>query len=169
MTPHSAVVVAIYLALFIIKEIIVPMTSKGFKPEATTIKLNFKDTDLDGLVITIKSVSVKKFNAMMADTRTGAEGAESNKELIELFLEKLVSWNLLGEDEEPLPHTVEAVESLESNLFTRIVIAWQQGMTTVPTTSRQPSTGGSPPSRSAESTLGLDSLSESPGSLLTPG
>ena len=139
----------------------------GFTPEPTTIKLNFKDTELDGLEVVTKSCSVKEFNQFirlsMTDITRGENPAASNEEIEKLFASKLVSWNLEIPAGRPVPTTLAGIRSLETNIFSRILLAWQRGLTTVPTRSQPPSKNGALPERSEESMLGLDKLSESPG------
>lgn len=139
----------------------------GFTPEPTTIKLNFKDTELDGLTITTKSCTVKEFNQFirwsLTDVSKGEDPVKSNEAIEELFASKLIEWNLEIPAGRPVPTTLAGVRRLDSNIFARILLAWQRGLTSVPTKPQPQSNNGALPDRSEESMLGLDQLSQSPG------
>jgi hypothetical protein len=137
----------------------------GFEPEETTIKLNFKDqSDLDGLEVVMRSMSVKEYNDQMASALlTGAEGINASIAVIGKFTDKLVSWNITRGGE-PVPADRAGVDSQDTNLITRIWSQYQAALTTVPTRRSASSSNGSLPNRSEELTLGLGSMSESPES-----
>jgi hypothetical protein len=135
----------------------------GFTPEATTIRLNFQGGTLEGLEVVTKSVTVKEYNRIL-----GAGGSmsmlESNELVLEKFLVALVSWNLEIPAGRPVPKTRSGCDRIDSPVLAEILAAWMVGLTSVPTRSPTRSKNGSRPDRSAELTLGLDELSESPGS-----
>lgn len=140
----------------------------GFTPEPTTVRLNFKDTELDGLIVVTKSCTVKEFNQFirwsLTDVTKGGDPVASNEEVEKLFASKLIEWNLEIPTGKPVPTTLAGIRSLEANVFSRILSAWQRGLTSVPTKSQPPSGNGALPDSSEESMLGLGQLSESPGS-----
>jgi hypothetical protein len=135
----------------------------GFTPEPTTIKLNFKD-DLEGLQVTMRSMSVAEYNAMLTDMMaTGEEFLKANQAIYDQFSERLVSWNLDDGHGVPVPATREGLDTQDTNLVSRMIAAWQGALTAVPTKRKPQSENGSLPNRMEESTLGLDSMSQSPG------
>jgi hypothetical protein len=107
----------------------------GFRPDPTTYKLNFAGTDLDGLEVIMRSVSVKEFNEML---RLGVAGADTekvvkaNERVIEMFTRALVEWNLETQAGDAVPATKDGVLAQESRLVTRMIGAWQMALVTVP-------------------------------------
>ncbi len=138
----------------------------GFRPSPVLIKLNFRDSDLEGLEVTMRSVTIREHAELLrGQASVSSDLVESNEAYLAKFASKLVSWNLENpESGEPVPATREGVDSLESNVFTQISRAWQQALLTVPPTSPAPSQNGAAPGISLEESLGLGSAS-----ILPPG
>lgn len=100
----------------------------GFRPEPTHYKLNFKGTDLEGLEVTMKSVTVREFGEMLkAATLEGItpETIQSNDMILKLFADSIVSWNLEDAKGKPVPRTVEGVKNQERPLIAKLLSAWQ--------------------------------------------
>jgi hypothetical protein len=135
----------------------------GFTPEATTIKLNFEGTALQGLEVVTNSITVGKYNALISSAGNKSL-LESNAIVLDEFLAALVSWNLEIPAGRPVPRTRKGCERIDSPVMTEILAAWMVALTSVPTKSPTQSRNGDRPSRSEESNLGLAGLSENPGS-----
>lgn len=84
----------------------------------------------EGLVVRMSSIRLGKLRRLMALTADESAGDESVGEILDLFGESLISWNL--EDFEtgaPVPTTKDAIEEQEIELVMRIVEAWMERMT----------------------------------------
>lgn len=134
----------------------------GFTPETTTIKLNFSGSALEGLEVVTHSVSVGVYNKLIGGESLSV--FDSNAQILDQFLTALVSWNLEVPAGRPVPKTKKGVERIESNTLSEILSAWMVALTSVPTKYPTRSNGTRPPNRLEESSLGLEGLSESPGS-----
>lgn len=84
----------------------------------------------DGLVVRMASIRLGKLRRLMALTNDNSAGDEGVGEILDLFQESLVSWNLENfEDGAPIPTTKAGVEDQEVELIMRIVEAWMDRMT----------------------------------------
>lgn len=84
----------------------------------------------EGLIVRMASIRLGKMRRLMALTSDSAADDDGITEILNLFGESLISWNL--EDFEtgaPVPTTREAIEEQEIELVMRIVEAWMERMT----------------------------------------
>lgn len=124
----------------------------GYRKVPTIYELAFEEGDMDGLVVKMKSMKLGRIRRMVA--LTSDESVEVNdqqlEEMIDLFVDGLVTWNLEDEDGNPIPATREGVEDQEAPFILAILSKWLGVMTGVPaelgkdSTSGQPFPGGSP-------------------------
>src|SRR5215472_1165405 len=100
----------------------------GFRPQRKIHKLVFDGTDLDGLIVRMKSCSVAEWNEtleMMNFEGTPAEAKKANETLNEVFAGRIIEWNMEDPDTgDPVPTTKEGFESLEQGVAARIIAAW---------------------------------------------
>jgi hypothetical protein len=124
----------------------------GFKPQETIYKLTF-EKELEGLEVRIKACTVGEFNKLTKAATSGDEDVEESDEMAtQLFLSKVVSWNIENGDGETLPITREGLETLEMGLISAIIQGWQMAMVNVPDPLHRGSSNGR---RSEEASLGL--------------
>lgn len=86
--------------------------------------------DEEGLVVRMMSIRLGKLRRLMALTSDNGDSDEGVGEILDLFGQSLVSWNL--EDYEtgaPIPTSKEGIEDQEVELIMRIVEAWMDQMT----------------------------------------
>ena len=115
-----------------------------YKHESRTFILRFED--LPGLEVAMRPISVGKLMDMagIADgVKAGKSTEEETLELFRMFASKLQSWNLDGDDDQPVPADLEGVRSLDSDLFMQIFEGWFEGMTRSPKAPRTLSPDGS--------------------------
>jgi hypothetical protein len=131
----------------------------GFTPKRTVYTLDFEGTELDGLIVKARSVSVGtllEFTAMadLAERLTGdgaaqaAEGVEVMRvvgDLLGSFADVLRSWNLTDEDGDDVPPTLDGLRSLEFRHAMTIITAWTRAASDVPAPLSSGSSGGAPP------------------------
>lgn len=144
------------------------MAAKGFKPDRTYHRLTFDD--YPGLVVVFRPLSVGGMLEFvkLLDQVEGLDEEHfkpSDLGLIEKFFAAvagaLKSWNVLGEDDEPVPATYEGVMSQDVAFVRDIAEKWAKSAIVVDPTSPagSPSGGTSP-----EAALAAASRSRSPGS-----
>lgn len=139
----------------------------GYKVKRTTYKLAFEDDDLDGLEVTVRSISLARFLTMvdvqkLQALQVGALTLE-DRELIERLFDQLarslVAWNLEEEDGTPIPPTRDSIFEGDVMLMCQIVMAWVGAMVSVPTPLGPNSNDGP---RFPEASIPMAPLSENP-------
>ena len=115
-----------------------------FKLRSQTVDLDFQGTDWEGLEVQcIARASLADALAFQVAAGAGlglAEVAEVVRRFGDTFL---VSWNVVGPDEEPLPPTGEALLNLgDGRLAVAILNAWGAAVASAPLASRLPSKDG---------------------------
>ena len=134
----------------------------GFYPEPVQYHLHFPEDDaLHGLEVLMASLSVREYNEMMrraAIQGITEETVKANDEMVDLFVAKLVSWNLEDRDGKAVPRTRKAVDGLDRNLVGKIILAWQMALVGIPVPLESESSNGQ---LSREQSLGLASASRS--------
>lgn len=133
----------------------------GFRPEPTIYKLSFKDSHLDGLTVRIGGCTVAEWQETLrsANPEDGTGVADANEQMLALFAKYLVEWDL--EDPrtgEPVPPTMEGLNTQENRLIAEIVVAWQKAMMFVADDLGKGLTNGG---LSEEASLGLAASSQS--------
>ena len=84
----------------------------------------------DGLVVRMSSIRLGKLRRLMKLTSDDSSGDEGVGEILDLFAESIISWNLEDFDSgAPVPVTREGIEEQEVELVMRIVEAWMGEMT----------------------------------------
>lgn len=91
----------------------------GFKANRTFYTLEF-DGDLAGLEVKLRRGSIRE--------RMEYEALGDWKKQVDALPQFLVSWNVLGDDEQVLPLTAESLWSLEEPTLTAIVNAYTEAV-----------------------------------------
>lgn len=134
---------------------------KRFKRERKQYDLTFEDGDLDGFECVLNGVSLDEFLEVAA-----LEGALSTmegrtRENIErqftVLAEHMVSWNLDGDDDQPVPCVYAELRALDFDFALAIFRAWMRAMHTVPDDLGKDSSSGA---TSPEASLGLGRQSQ---------
>lgn len=133
----------------------------GFNANPTIYRLEFEDPALEGLVIRVRRGSVQ--------IRSDFDKATTWREQLEVFVRALVEWNLVDDNDETLPFTVEALLGTEDGVVNAMLNGWvDAGRPAAPL--EQPSTPGetgSVPPQPAETTdLDLEASMPMVGSLV---
>jgi hypothetical protein len=123
----------------------------SYKVQRTMFTLVFNDPEHEGIVVRVRATSFGERMRIWHDlSPTQDDTLEVRKtkmdELHALFVDHLVDWNLVEEDdtETPIPATVAGLHSLEPEFVGTIIGVWQMGRAAVPAPLGQPSTGGEP-------------------------
>lgn len=108
----------------------------GF-PATTTYRLTFEDPGLEGLVVRVRSASIRQraeFNALEADD-----------DFVEWFPKMLVEWNIEDSDGAPVPTTAEGIRAVDWDIVNAIMEAWRNAKRVRPPIPlEQPSPAGDP-------------------------
>lgn len=101
----------------------------GYKRNPKIYKLVFDETtDYPGLEVQARTLSL----GQLLDARTRDDDEDETKAMVDLFAERLVSWNLLDEDEQPVPATIEGIRDQDDDLILAVINRWQAAMRGVP-------------------------------------
>lgn len=108
----------------------------GYKREAKVYRLNFTDPEMDGLVVMAKSISTGRLMQLMrlavrfSEEQGGTSRAFSDEDLAAIdgllagFAQALVEWNLLDDDDQPVPANLEGLQDQEFDFVLTIIMAW---------------------------------------------
>jgi hypothetical protein len=133
----------------------------GYKPERTLYKLNFSQTEHAGLEVTTRSISVDGLKAIieLAGAFDGldaeharAEDLAKVDELFVRFAAVLVGWNVIGDDDQPVPATREGLGTQDFPFVMAVILAWIQEMSQAPPPLPRPASSGA---MSQEASLAL--------------
>ena len=120
------------------------MTAKGFKPKRTLYKLDFAGTDLDGLEVTARKTSLagllelaeigaKVAELQQLDERADApQAAEMLRELFAPFSRIIVGWNVLDDDDQPVPASLDGLLSQELDFILSLLTSYVSAMSQAP-------------------------------------
>ena len=98
----------------------------GFRPPRAPMKLNFSGTEYEGLQITVRAapMSVMLDVAAAAATPT-AEGVRQVTAALGWALE---SWNVVDDDNQPVPADGDGLMSQDSRFVTAVITAWSTAL-----------------------------------------
>jgi hypothetical protein len=109
----------------------------GFTPPKTIYRLDFADTDLDGLEVRMRGGRLAQ--AFDVAGLIGVTEANATAEDVQAMLgqyaeiaDHLVSWNYEDEDGEAIPPDLEGLKTLEIRYVQMIAEAWRNAQVNVP-------------------------------------
>ena len=106
----------------------------SYKRERRTYIMEFADPEYEGLEIKVRSIPIRNFQHLMsldpesADTKVRAE---SINQMMMAFAEALVSWNMTDENDQPLPTTLEYIESEDVDFIMTCISQWMSAVSRV--------------------------------------
>jgi hypothetical protein len=119
----------------------------GYKRNPKIYALKFDETtDYPGLEVQVRTLTMGQLVSVWT-----AEGGTGSARTFELFMDRLVGWNLLDENDQPVPVTREAVEAEDDDLVQAVIKRWTDAVLGVPAPLESGSTSGGP--SAVESTL----------------
>jgi hypothetical protein len=106
----------------------------GFKKKPRHYRLTFQDEDLEGFECTMAGLTVDEFLSItaLADTITGESSQEDAGRFFEIMAEKIISWNLEDEDDNPIGHSPADIRAQDFDFMMTIQMAWLGAMASVP-------------------------------------
>jgi hypothetical protein len=116
------------------------------KLNSRVLILKFDDEDYAGLEVKAKSVSLGVLLDLEDETSAMRKGSgiAQTRDLLSLFADKLISWNLEDDEDKPIPTSLEGVLSLEIDHAYPIILAWVDAMLSVGRNAGKGSTSGLP-------------------------
>lgn len=147
-----------------------PVRMAGYKRKAKVYKLIFEDEEFAGLEVRVKSLPVGDFLDLtdLADVAAGTAGAEQKdkiERLFAIFADALLDWNLLDEDDNPVPANLDGVKSQDLDFDLTVIKAWMEAVAGVAAPLVTGSNGGT---TTLEASLPMAPLTPSPESSETP-
>jgi len=98
----------------------------GFRPKRTPFKLDFSGTEYDGLEITVRPVPL----AVMMDMAAACAVPDpaSMRHVAATFTYALESWNLEGDDGEPVAADADSLMSQDGRFVNAVIAKWIEAM-----------------------------------------
>lgn len=98
----------------------------GFKKKAKVHQLKFKDVELVGLEVNVRSMNTGQFFKLIKQSSgaTDQQKLESTNALVRDFAKALVSWNLEDDNGKAVPTTLAGVESQDFDFLVVLLNAW---------------------------------------------
>jgi hypothetical protein len=129
----------------------------GFKPKKKIYELKFEgDPDLDGLVVKLRGLNTGQTLGIETAREDGSEDAVNG--MLRTYADRLVEWNIEGDNGETLPLTLDSILGLEPDLNNKVIRAWTDAINGVPAPLDSASPDGVP---SLEASIPMDVPSES--------
>lgn len=129
--------------------------AQGFRNRRTYLLEWPEDSEYHGLLVRVRPTTL----GVMVELDELED--EADRPLIDIFrplADVLLWWNLLDDNDEPVPPTLDAMLGQDSRMMGEIIRAWQQATMGVSAPKGQKSTDGE---RSVEASLTMEPLSES--------
>jgi len=98
----------------------------GFRRKRKVYKLDFTGTEYEGLEVKVSGLTTGEFLDLIRVTGSTGKEADSDAtlEMLQMLAKHLISWNLLDEDEKPVPTTFDGMKTSDLALNMLIVDAW---------------------------------------------
>ena len=130
----------------------------GYRPKRRIYNLNFAGTEYEGLEVTARGLTVGE--------ELELDGADlTSDQVIRALVQRLVSWNVEDDREQPVPTTFEGVCTQDGAMVLAIMNALRQANSGVPAPLPQPSPSGE---TSPAPPIPMAPLSPSPESYAVP-
>lgn len=110
------------------------MISRGYKPKRKTYTLKFEDPEMDGLVVRTRGRTV--------DDAIAFQAGLPYEEALERFADIVIDWNVLDEDDNPVPATAEGMRTLDEEFLVAVMGAFNQAINGVSGPLEKPSNDG---------------------------
>lgn len=136
----------------------------GYKRQRTTYKLKFADPAMEGLEVVARSASVQTLLKITSLADAASENPETQvvHEVLALFGDALVSWNLEDDDGNPVPADAMGLASQDMDFVMAVIMAWVQAVSQVAPPLPAASSNGHKPG--LEASLPMEPLSPNPTS-----
>jgi hypothetical protein len=126
----------------------------GYKRKAKVYKLSFQDEEYDGLIVRIERPILRDYYGLFSRD-SEIPFVERETAIVEIVVKYLVEWNLLDDDDVPVPITLEGILSTDPELMAEVVHQWIRAIGGVNEDLGKDSTSGE---RAMEASLPMDEL-----------
>lgn len=113
----------------------------GYKRNNRVYKLVFKDEDMDGLEVRCRSLPLAKYMELVGLVEGGVDLSNVGDILGE-FAQVIVSWNLVDDDDQPIPPSAETLLAQDYDFVLAIINAWSAAIAGVSGPLERPSPDG---------------------------
>ena len=133
----------------------------GYKRTTKKYKLQFSDEEYEGLEVTMGGASLglimdlQRLSERLGENQDNAAAVE---QMMEIFCSKLLDWNLVDDDDQPVPITVAGLRTQDMAFVMTLIAAWTQAVAGVNAPLAVGSPSGEP---SLEASLTMEPLSPS--------
>ena len=135
----------------------------GYKRGPRIYRLIFDDPEYEGLEVRASSLTIRRMRELMnlQDTNTDdpAEAGKATDKLFTTFADCLISWNLEDELGNPVPATLDGIESQESDFILPVITTWMETISGATGPLDQTSSDGEP---SLVESIPMEALSQNP-------
>lgn len=103
----------------------------SYKRERRVYIMEFADPEYEGLEIQVRSIPIRELTHLMTldpESEDPNVRASSIDKLMSAFAEALVSWNMTDENDNPLPTTLEYIESEDADFVMTCIAQWMKAM-----------------------------------------
>jgi len=94
----------------------------GYRPKRSVFKLSFSGTEYEGLEITARAVPMSLMLDIAAAVAT--QDPSATRHVATTFAYSLESWNLVDDDDQPVPADADGLLSQEAPLVSAVIKAW---------------------------------------------
>lgn len=118
----------------------------GYKRERRTYIMEFAEPEYEGLEIKVRSIPIRNLQYLMSldpESEDIKIRGESINQMMCAFAEALVSWNMTDENDQPIPPTLEYIESEDVDFIMTCISEWMKVISQVDDAS--PLDSNSPP------------------------
>ena len=111
----------------------------GYTPKLRVLSLDFSDTEY-------KDIEIKALSATLREWHSLTPGVPmEDDEVVSLLVKKITHWNLVDEDDNPLPISIESFDTFDFELIRTIFVQYQLAVRGIPSELGKESTDGENP------------------------
>jgi hypothetical protein len=120
----------------------------GYRRPSKVFRLIFTDPEMEGLEVRAKSMPIGKLMevveiaALSKGGRIDVRDASKIKVLFETFADALLSWNLVDDDDAPVPADLNGLWAQDLDFVLNLIAEWMTAIAGVPGPLPQPSPDG---------------------------
>lgn len=114
----------------------------GYKRKRKTYKLDFTETDWDGLEVRVRGLTTGEYLQIVQLSASNEEGDRETEGMLKMFASHLISWNLEDDDGDAIGTTYEDIKENDFTMNMSIISAWTNALASVPDRVEKKSTSG---------------------------
>lgn len=106
----------------------------GYKRERRIFVLEFADPQYEGLVVKVRSIPIREWKHLLtldSESDDPQIRLTSINQMMYAFSEALVFWNMEDDEGNPLPTTLEYLESEDSDFVMSLIMQWMAAVAKV--------------------------------------